>query len=184
MYHRLFVFVEGSDDERFFNRGINDYFKEKYRDIKIIKYANKKEKYEYVDKYIYSIKNMNSKGILADYIYLTDIDNIDEIEKKKENIKDEFKNIELERVIIVVKEIESWYLAGLDKSAMDKIGVSFSGNTNKLTKEKFIKLMPSDFSSKTNFMIEILKKFNFDTAIIKNRSFKYFAKNYILTPIE
>ena len=53
-YKLLFIWVEGDDDERFFNRILSPKFQEKYDTVKIIKYAKlKKEK---VDNFIKSIK--------------------------------------------------------------------------------------------------------------------------------
>jgi len=63
-YKRLFICVEGNDDERFFNEIFIPKFKEKYDTVKIIRYATMKK--EKVDNFIKSIKAMG-----ADYIYLT-----------------------------------------------------------------------------------------------------------------
>ena len=75
-YKLLFIWVEGEDDERFFNKILVPKFLEKYSGVKIIKYATMKR--EKVDNFIKSIKAMG-----ADYIYLTDINNAPCVTAKK-----------------------------------------------------------------------------------------------------
>ena len=55
-YKLLFIFVEGDDDERFFNRILSPKLQEKYDTVKIIRYATMKK--EKVDNFIRSIKAM------------------------------------------------------------------------------------------------------------------------------
>ena len=55
-YKLLFIWVEGDDDERFFNRILSPKFQEKYDTVKIIQYAKMKK--EKVDNFIRSIKAM------------------------------------------------------------------------------------------------------------------------------
>ena len=78
-YKRLFIWVEGNDDERFFNKIFIPKFKEKYDTVNIIKYAKLKK--ERIDNFIKSIKAMG-----ADYIYLTDINNSPCVTAKKEEM--------------------------------------------------------------------------------------------------
>ena len=66
------IFVEGSDDERFVNSVLEK------ENVKIIKYA--KEKKEYINNYIKSIKSMPN----CDYIVICDIDSKSLIQKKNE----------------------------------------------------------------------------------------------------
>ena len=81
------------------------------------------------------------------------------------------------RVLIVCKEIESWYLAGLTDNDCKKMGIPDSLNdTDHLSKEKFLGLMPERFGSKTDFMLAILDLFDLDTARSRNRSFRYFMQ--------
>jgi len=107
-YKRLYIFVEGNDDERFFNKVLVPKFKEKYDYVKLIKYARWKK--ESVNNYIKSIKAMG-----ADYIFVADINNSPCITAKKERIQSIYKKIDNDKIIVVIKEIESWYLAGYRK---------------------------------------------------------------------
>jgi len=63
-YKLLFIFVEGNDDERFFNRILSPKLQEKYDTVMIIKYATMEK--EKVNEFIKSIKAMG-----AEYIYVT-----------------------------------------------------------------------------------------------------------------
>ena len=83
-------------------------------------------------------------------------------------------------VLIVCKEIESWYLAGLTYNDCKKMGIPDSLNdTDHLSKEQFLGLMPERFGSKTEFMLEILQVFDHETARARNSSFRYFIEKYL-----
>ena len=169
-YKLLFVWVEGDDDERFFNKILSSKFQKKYSAVKIVKYATMKK--EKVDGFIKSIKSMG-----ADYIYLRDINNSPCVTAKKEEIRNKYKNIDKDRVVIVVKEIESWYLAGLNNEVCKQLKIKNFANTDNVSKEKFNALIPKKFS-RIDFMSEILKNFSIEIAKQKNKSFRYFVEKY------
>ena len=86
-YKLLFIWVEGDDDERFFNRILSPKFQKKYGNVRVIKYAKMKK--EKVDNFIRSIKAMR-----ADYIYLTDINDSLCITAKKEETQKKHPDID------------------------------------------------------------------------------------------
>lgn len=163
----FYIFVEGSDDQRFFKSIVQSKLEEKYSaTIKIIPYARTK-KIEII-KLIESINNGED-----DYYFICDID--DDLcirERKQRNIRIFGEILAEEKIIVVIKEIESWYVAGLsdEKCAEYKIP---SGDTNNLTKEDFDDLIPHHLDRYT-FMMEILNNFCESTAKRKNISFDYF----------
>ncbi len=55
---------------------------------------------------------------------------------------------------------------------------SGSKDTDHLTKEQFLGLMPHRFSSRAEFMLEILRVFDHETALSKNSSFRYLMQNF------
>jgi len=126
----LYIFVEGDRDEDFFERIVKPRLVDRYNKIIIIKYAQKR--IEYINSYIRSILSMN-----ANYIFIADIDNSPCKTAKKEELKRRFPNLEQNKIIIVVKEIESWYLAGLDEKACKKLRIRCFDNTDSITKEDF-----------------------------------------------
>lgn len=167
-YKRLWVLLEGNDDERFFERVIKPIFRNMYDSVRPWQYAQKQTKK--VNAFLRSIKSMDS-----DYFFWGDINRLPCVTAKKNSITRKYGvRVDINNVIIVVKEIESWYLAGLDDKARKELGISTFHNTDNITKEKFTELMPRKFDSRIDFMVEILKKFSVNTAKQKNKSFGYF----------
>ena len=112
-----------------------------------------------------------------EYIYVRDINDSPCVSYKKQKIQDELRNIDKNRIIVVIREIESWYLAGLDVSSK-KFGVRSFNITNTVTKEQFNDMFSKKFASRIDFMIEILKCFSIEKAKERNKSFKYFIEKY------
>ncbi len=166
-YKRLRIFVEGNDDKRFIEN-ICHLFVERYDNIEIRTYAQ--ESARWVKKFLNSIQSMGD-----DYFFLADINSLPCIIAKKEEIARQYAGIDITNVRIVIKEIESWYLAGLDDNECKKLGISVFNKTDSITKEKFDLLKPRKFNSRIDFMIEILKSFSIEIAKTKNESFEYFV---------
>ena len=175
----LYIFVEGDDDERFFREILFPRLKEKYSNIKIVKYARKSKKSEYIKRFIQSILSM--KG---NYIYVTDINDSPCVTAKKQEIKNRIRNIDGNKILVVIKEIESWYMAGIDRNSAKNLGIkdkdfrTIERTTETITKEQFNSLIPKKFSSRIDFMREILKKFSINIAKNKTRSLKYCIEKY------
>mgnify|MGYP001029784123 CR=1 FL=1 len=170
-YEALYILVEGDDDKRFFERIIKPMFEGKYDSVAVWKHAQEKNKR--VGSYLRSIKGMN-----ANYIYVSDVNLKPCVTAKKRGVQSEFKNIDKDRIIVVIKEIESWYLAGLDDTSSRKLGIPPCVTTDNVTKEQFDNLIPKKFDSRIDFMQEILKCFQIDTGKQKNTSFRYFLKKH------
>ena len=81
-----------------------------------------------------------------------------------------------DKIVIVIKEIESWYLAGLDEKQCKELGIKSFQETNDITKEQFNSVIPTKYDSRIDFMAEILKRFSIETAKSKNNSFQYFIE--------
>lgn len=171
IYKELFIFVEGDDDELFFGKVVKPMFREKYDSVSLIQWAQ--ERKGKTDSYLKSIKSGNWN---AYYIFVTDMDTPC-VMAKKERIQRRFKNVDKDRIMVVGKEIESWYLAVLDDDKCKEFGVP-SLNTDNITKEQFNGLIPKKFDYGIDFMREILKAFDIETAKRKNKSFRYFVEKY------
>ena len=89
-----------------------------------------------------------------------------------------YENIDNDKMIVVIKEIESWYLAGLDNEVCRQLKINNFADTDNVTKEKFNALIPKKFTSRIDFMSEILKYFSIEIAKQKNNSFQYFVEKY------
>lgn len=173
MKKRLFILVEGEDDVRFFGRIIKPLFASRYESIEIIAYASIKR--VKVNNFLKSVREMNN-----DYLFVADIDSERSVRDKKQILYFHFNNISGHCIVIVIKEIESWYYAGLSATAARDLGVTDLSCTDDLFKEDFNQLMPQYFDSRIDFMFEILKSFSLETAVLKNRSFQFFVERYHL----
>ena len=170
-YRKLYIWVEGDDDERFVSSVLKPIFDKMYDYVKVVLYS--KLKSSKVKCYIKVIEKMNS-----DYIFIGDINSFPCYSGKKDFLKKVFCNLNPDNIIIVKSEIESWYLSGIAPKHCNIIGIPNLAATNHVTKEKFISLIPKKFSSKIDFMNELLKYFSINIAIRKNESFKYFVNKY------
>ena len=179
MYRRLFILIEGSDDGRFFDRIVKPIFEEKYDSVNILEHAQKPPKVTRT--FINNINAMSSDYLVADYVYVTDINNAPCITYRKQAKHRKLNILNKDRILVVVKEIESWYLAGLDEVCSRKCGVPFCPKTDDTTKEQFNRLIPKKFdSSRIVFLQEILKNFQVETAKQKNESFRYFLTDFLI----
>jgi hypothetical protein len=136
-------FVERANDERFFERVVKPKLQQSYKVIIIHTYVERTDKYKRINAFLQSIASLK-----AEYIFVTDINNSPCFTAKKEEIRNKIGEIDANRILVVVKEIESWYFAGLDniRSKKLKIRRNFE-NTNNLTKEQFKALIPKSFDS-------------------------------------
>jgi hypothetical protein len=173
MKTRIFILVEGEDDVRFFGRIIKPLLINRYDAVEIIPYASIKR--TKVDNFLKSIRLMNS-----DYIFVADIDAELSVRDKKQVLYSHFSHIDGGSIIVVIKEIESWYYAGLTPESLQDLEVPNLPLTDDLTKEDFNRLIPRKYDSRIDFMFEILKYFSLDSARKKNNSFRFFFERYHL----
>jgi hypothetical protein len=173
MKSRLFILVEGEDDVRFFGRIIKPLLISRYDSVEIIPYASIKR--SKVSSFLKSIRLMKN-----DYIFVADIDAERSVKDKKQVLYSHFNHIDGGSIIVVIKEIESWYYAGLSPDAALSLNVPDLPFTDELTKEDFNSLIPRNYDSRIDFMFEILKYFSIDSAGKKNHSFMFFAERYHL----
>lgn len=171
MEKRLFIFVEGADDIRFFGRLIKPILAPRYRSVELVAYACIKR--EKVSRFIKSIRELGH-----DYIFVGDIDFEPSVDAKKYLLTGRYQDLAGDNIVVVIREIESWYLAGLSGSAEARLGVHHLELTNSVTKEDFVRMIPRRFVSKVDFMFEILKFFSLESAAEKNRSFRFFVRKY------
>ena len=175
MSHKaIFILVEGDDDERFVQGVITPKLTERYDTVITWKYAGRPAK-----KINGFIRSINAMG--AEYVCLADINGKVCITEKKNWLSTKITGLDPQKIIVVVKEIEGWYLAGMDATAFRKLKAHAYKPTDSLTKEQFDALIPASYLSRVDFMREILKLFSFPVATAGNRSFKYFANKLSLS---
>jgi len=177
MYRRLFILIEGVDDGGFFNRIIKPIFEEKYDYVGLWEHAQKSPKATRT--FINNINAMSSDDLVADYVYAIDINAAPCVTYRKQEKQNKLRNIDNEKIIVAVREIESWYLAGLDDACSKKCRIPAFKTTDTITKEQFNNLIPKKFdSSRIDFLQEILKYFQVEIAKQKNKSFSYFLERH------
>jgi len=167
-YKRLWVLLEGNDDERFFERVIKPIFEKTYDFVRLWQYTQKRT--IKVEDFLRSIKSMGS-----DYFFWGDINSLPCVTAKKEDaIVSYGQMLDAGNIIVVIREIESWYLAGLNDRSCKQLGTKAFRKTDNITKEQFDRLITKKFDSRIDFMVEVLKRFSVNTAKQKNKSFAYF----------
>jgi len=166
-YTKFYLLVEGDDDLRFAERVVIPALSSRCDFVQAWKYAQKKA--DKVNSFLRSIKSMG-----AEYLLLGDLNASQCFPKKRESLLQRFTQLDDRQTVIVVTEIESWYLAGLADN--NPLGVRAPADTNNLTKEQFNDTMPKGFDSRIDYMVEVLKHFEIQTATVRNLSFHYFAR--------
>lgn len=166
--NKLFLYIEGDHDEIFANFILADYLRQsKSIELWPIKYAEKPPKL--INKDIKSKSDYN-------YLFLSDLDNEEHacITARKEDRIKNYKYLDWSSIIIVREEIESWYLAGIDTSLDQFSSLDVPDNTEGIDKETFDEMIKDISEYKKDALIEIAKNYNFDLAVKRNKSFKYF----------
>jgi len=167
MLYKFFIFVEGSNDTKFFKKILKNFDSDFFEIIKIIEWASKTN--EEINNFLKTISQVAN----FDYLFFADMDDFPCITSKKTKLKERYSEIDIQKILIVIKEIESWYLAGLDKNSSKKLSIKHQKETNNITKEMFEELKPNKI-----LYLDILEYFSIETAIQKNNSFKYFKESF------
>lgn len=171
-YREIVAFLEGTYDLRFFDSVIKPRLEETYDLATHFLYAE--DPPARVSKYIRSLKR-----IPRDYIFFADMNAAKCITQRKDRVSRKYRGVEIDKIVVVVKEIEAWYLAGLSANACRTLRIKPLVNTDHIDKEQFENLRPQRFSSGIDFIIEILKVYNPSVAIDRNSSFGYFCRKHL-----
>jgi hypothetical protein len=186
-FKELIIFVEGEYDELFANSIIVKKFEQTmlFDHISVFKWCKKER--DLVNKYVISLHEMNCEDNSYDYIFLTDLDSpiFRCVSAKKIKVIENFPDISINNIVIVVNEIEGWYLAGISDKTRKKLGIKSDKfhliDPNTVLKEIFeIQIKPKKFS-KLEFMLEILRIFDTEVAKTRNQSFDYFFNKYLVS---
>lgn len=168
---KLYFLVEGNDDEDFIRSVIFPLVKGVDPNlIHIWKYREQKK--EKVKGFLTSLNQMHSN-----FFYITDNDDSVCVTcaKLRELNYYRLKGIlDESRIIVVIKEIESWYYAGMVASKAKKIGIIKTGlNANDVTKEKFKEIISKD-KTRQEVLQKILSNFDLSKGMNENTSLAYF----------
>ena len=170
-YRTLFLLVEGRDDVRFFQRVLFPIFLRTYNDVRTWEYSQKKP--SKTSDFIRNIGYMN-----ADYILFGDIDERPCVTATKEDISTSISVLNWDRTIVVRREIEAWYLAGLSGSRCRELGIEPVRDIDEITKERFDSLVGGE-DEHTRAMVEILNHYDVEVARQRSPSFRYFWHKHV-----
>jgi hypothetical protein len=165
-YKRLFLFVEGNDDERLIKAVFVPLFEVKYDKIIIYKYEERES----------TLKAL-FKGFQDDYLFFCDYDSKGDpsfcTTRRKEKELEKYPFLDNRRIIVVKEVIESWYVAGVATANYKKWKLKTLNDTTSISKNQFNQLVPKGFN-RTDFKVEILQQFALNEAIERNHSLNYF----------
>lgn len=178
-FKQLYIFVEGSDDQRMFEQVFRPKFESDYDSVLIIPYASLPAKA--LKAQIQAIASRKN----TDYIFVCDLDSQGDssfcITKRKNKQQEKMGGtLPADKILVVKEEIESWYLAGITSDNLAKFSIKPFQDTENIGKERFMKLIPKQFMSKTDFMVEILKEYDLNVGRKQNSSLNYFVMKYSL----
>lgn len=175
----IYIFLEGDDDSRFFDYIIKPLLEAKGCCTEYV-YQSKMKRISRA-KFIMSIKNYASK----DFIFAKDVDVYPCVSSRKENIKKEFgESIDDNRIVVVAKTIESWYLAGVDARTLRRLHIKVDDinkidrSTNTIDKAQFNGFFPRDMV-RAEIMCKLLEHYDIEVAKRRNKSFNYFIDKFI-----
>ncbi len=127
-YRRLWLLVEGTDDSRFCTEVLRPIFRDRYDHIEIWEYSQKK--LSRLSELLQTIRYMDD-----DYLLIRDMDDRPCVTATKEAIASRISGLSWDHVVVVPREIEAWYLAGLDDAAYRELGLDRVAEVDSVTKE-------------------------------------------------
>ncbi len=163
----IYILVEDDWDRDYYEKILEPKLYEKYNQVIPYKYIRKPK--PEVIKYV---KVMLKIG--ADYYVLTDLNHSPSIECAKEKVSKRMGNlIDYDNIIVVIKEIECWIMAGMKDSILKQCPMSLNiSNTEIYDKEEFLPMMSHNPSV---FYTRILNTYDIDKALERNSSLTYFV---------
>lgn len=169
---RLYLFVEGDDDERFFRFVLEPLLRATYDEVLYVKFSQMK--WERLRAFLRSLEAMQ-----AEYLLVRDQDRYPCVTAAKEAVRRIHARIDPGRVQIVQPEIEGWYCAGIreDHTALGGLDVVTCAETSGVTKERFEREVLRGGEPRAAAMVGILEAFDRETAARRNASFRYFIQN-------
>ena len=170
-YRRLWLLVEGADDRRFCTEVLTPIFRSHYNHVEIWEYSQQKS--SRLSGLLQTISSMND-----DYLLIRDMDDRPCITETKEAIASRISGLSWGRVVVVPREIEAWYLAGLNEASCNELGIDRVSEVDTVTKEQFDQLVGGRHQHQST-MIEILKHYNVEVARQRSPSFRYFWQKHV-----
>ena len=170
-YRRLWLLIEGADDIRFCEAVVKPAFGTTYNHVATWEYSRRKPSER--ARFLRGIGLSN-----ADYLLFRDIDERPCVTVTKEKITNKFAGLTQDRIVVVRREIEAWYLAGLDEASWRDLGLDRVRNVDEVTKEQFDRMVGGKVNH-TNAMVDILRRYDVEVARQRSPSFRYFWQKHV-----
>ncbi|MFL6198580.1 MAG: hypothetical protein ACJ76J_05365 [Thermoanaerobaculia bacterium] len=171
-YRRLFLFLEGDDDERFFQSVVFPALRKRYEDILAVQVSQLKKKK--IADWLRSIEGMG-----ADCLYVRDLDRHPCVTAAKQALRDAHPRLSPDCIQIVKAEIESWYCAGIGPGTLADLEIATCLETEGITKEKLEAVIPGGRVNRIPTLVEILEGYDLRAAARRNASLRYFLTKHL-----
>jgi len=174
--NRLAILIEGNREEDFIKWIVKPIMIGAGKYCEVITYKFPRVPKHINESYVRTVLDMND-----DILCLTDITGFRSKRDKKEQVqRDHVGNIGDNKVIIVIREIESWYLAGVRQSYCRRLRIDYYNVTDNIGKKEFHEIIAkSKFKPRGVCCLEMLRNYDVTLAKQKNRSFNCFHDNHL-----
>lgn len=171
LYKPFFLFVEGVDDERFVSKIFQPaIIGNGFTHVYIIKYSTQRT--VKINKQLQDISSKLRKHG-AEYIFFGDKDErFTSVSDVKKELMTSYSALTEDRIGVVVKEIESWYLAGVKGQLADLMKINRCADTQTKGKEFFNETALAIEYDKNYAQMLCLADYDIKQAALKNKSFK------------
>jgi hypothetical protein len=163
------IWVEGDTDHRFFEKVVRPQLSPAYDQVLVLMYRQKKT--SDINKLLTA---MSHQGFA--HLFIADMDAAPCITVRKSRLRERYPSVKDDEIIVVCKEIESWYLAGLSANGASTLKVAVPGATDQVTKRIWRHDNHGDLTRRFEFLIELLNNFDITTACLRNQSFAYLRR--------
>jgi len=179
-YKILFILVEGYDDELFFTDLIKPKLIQKFDAVILKQHAGGSKHW------IKDIVRGEIMGKGGHYIYIIDREEFDCVSLKLHKTLEKRQYLEKNKIMVVVIEIESWFLALLNEEDCNSLGFKeYYNSTDNINKEEFKSIMPNHYKTRQDCFVDILRHISrkkeeaIKEAKKKNASFNYFMTRFL-----
>lgn len=153
-FRELYLFVEGPDDARFVNAVLVPPLLQGYGWARAVEYRVMGPRK--VNEFLRTIDRVPG----WDYVFFADRDRHPCASAAKRRLADAYSALDCARAVVVGREIECWYLAGLDLVSRRRLRVDDQfTSTDDWDKERFNALVDRCSTSRVLFMAEMLGLF-------------------------
>jgi hypothetical protein len=178
-YRALFVFVEGNDDRRFFDVVCAPMIRS---DVSVEIYEWASSPTHRTAKLLAALPHIAAKPENeVGFLFLADANGCACPSARKERLRERFPNLPEDHIIVVMRMIEGWYLAGLDAGACETLGCAELRETDTVDKSGFEAAFREPVT--IDLKERVLAHFNAHVACQKNASFAYLLRRMTASPL-